>query len=305
MPGMTTKTTDFGLADPDFWAYFRTLSQTPEEQAWHDATKALYQAKRQEAYDAAKADIMVGVAKTKSGKFTMAHHERAIATAKGTFGIWRAAFEATTPDFGGVRNPHYGKPDLWGATTVETVSEDKGEVEALAEWLATQTWSEFAISLATQYRQRGSLSPRQVEAARSMKAKADAREAARKADKPETGLDLSNLPSGMYAVPGGDTRLKVRVSRSRNASASGRYPAGTIFVNDDAAYGARKMYGSQKPGEAYKGDIVEALTIIAADPKAAVMAYGRLVGVCGACGRRLEDEASIEAGIGPVCAAKF
>ena len=42
---------------------------------------------------------------------------------------------------------------------------------------------------------------------------------------------------------------------------------------------------------------------ILADPKAAMVAYGKLVGKCGKCGRKLEDADSVAAGIGPVCAA--
>ena len=35
-----------------------------------------------------------------------------------------------------------------------------------------------------------------------------------------------------------------------------------------------------------------------------MVAYGRLFGLCCVCGRALDDEKSIEAGIGPVCAKK-
>lgn len=43
---------------------------------------------------------------------------------------------------------------------------------------------------------------------------------------------------------------------------------------------------------------------IAVDPEAASRAYGREIGSCGRCGRRLTDEESRAAGIGPVCAGK-
>lgn len=42
-----------------------------------------------------------------------------------------------------------------------------------------------------------------------------------------------------------------------------------------------------------------------ADPLAAAMKYGKLSGRCCSCGRDLTDPASIEAGIGPICAEKF
>jgi hypothetical protein len=118
---------------------------------------------------------------------------------------------------------------------------------------------------------------------------------------PVEGLDLTGLPSGRYAVPGSDGRLKVRV----DAVDKGKW-AGWIFVKDAAEYGAGQRYGSQKPGApAYVGKITSELAAIVADPPAAMAAYGHLVGKCGACGRTLEDEQSIERGIGPVCAAKM
>lgn len=116
----------------------------------------------------------------------------------------------------------------------------------------------------------------------------------------QTGLDLSTIPSGRYAVPGGDTRLKVRI----DGVAGGKWD-GWVFVKDAAEYGQGQRYGSQRPGEMYRGKIEDALRAIAADPKAAMAAYGHLTGTCGVCGRHLEDETSIANGIGPVCAAKF
>lgn len=113
------------------------------------------------------------------------------------------------------------------------------------------------------------------------------------------GLDLSQVPSATYAVPGGDTRLKVRIEQGTK-----RWE-GWTFVKDGAEYGAGKRYGIQKPGEAYRGDIEDALRAIAADPKAALEAYGKLVGRCGVCSRKLEDEESVARGIGPVCAANL
>jgi len=113
-------------------------------------------------------------------------------------------------------------------------------------------------------------------------------------------LDLSTIPSGMYAVPGGDTRLKLRI----NHPTKGKW-VGWVFVDDGAEYGSRQKYGAQKPGGRYTGKLVEQLRVILSNPIEASGAYGRLVGVCGICGRKLEDEQSVAFGIGPVCRAKF
>jgi len=115
-----------------------------------------------------------------------------------------------------------------------------------------------------------------------------------------SGLDLSDLPSGKYAVPGGDTRLKVLVQNVEK----GKW-AGWVFVKDAAVYGNGRRYGSQKPGAEYRGDIADALAAIIADPHAAMAAYGHLTGTCGRCGLHLEDETSVARGIGPVCIKKL
>lgn len=118
---------------------------------------------------------------------------------------------------------------------------------------------------------------------------------------PTAGLDLSTLPAGRYAVPGGDTRLKVQVDKPSRGNWKGH-----IFVRDAAVYGQGRRYGSQKPAPyRYQGDIVEELEAIMADPAAAMAAYGHLTGTCGRCYRHLEDETSISLGIGPVCRAKL
>lgn len=113
-------------------------------------------------------------------------------------------------------------------------------------------------------------------------------------------LDLSELPEGRYAVPGGETRLKVQIDRPK----TGRW-AGWTFVRDAAEYGRGQRYGRQSPGGTYRGDIAEALAAIVSDPPAASAAYGHLVGRCGVCGRRLEHPDSVARGIGPVCAERL
>lgn len=116
------------------------------------------------------------------------------------------------------------------------------------------------------------------------------------------GIDLSPLEAfasrGIvrFGVPNSDTRLKVQVKFARN---------GTIYVDDAAAYGYGAKYGQQRQGQGYRGDIIEELTAILDDPHAAVIRYAELTSRCGVCNAPLEDAASINRGMGPICATKF
>ena len=262
---------------------------------WTAATSELRKQLSEDFYLVALAEIE---AERKGKDTTERERNKARNRAKGM--VISALYK--TAEHNGVRNPVHDD-DVWGPGASKTASAPAAkdpEVEALVEWLAAQTWSSFAVSLAEQYKTRGSLSPKQLSSAKSMKAKMDAK-AEREAEATPSGIDLTEIPSGYYAVPGGDTRLKVRIAHGKPGSKWD----GWTFVSDGAEYGQRKNYGSQRPGGTYKGDIAEQLSAIVAAPEAAQRAYGRLTGTCGACGRLLEDESSIEAGIGPICESKW
>jgi hypothetical protein len=175
----------------------------------------------------------------------------------------------------------------------------------VAGWFKRER-SAFSESLSTKLFQYGSLTSGQLGAIeRSIERYAEqdrAREEHRSQEAAAAPVDALRLtlPAGLYAVPNGDTRLKVRIDRPD----TGKW-GGYVFVKDGAAYGQGKRYGMQKPGGAYSGTIVDELRIINADPRAASIAYGKLTGCCGVCGRKLENAESIEAGIGPICAKGF
>lgn len=115
-------------------------------------------------------------------------------------------------------------------------------------------------------------------------------------------VDLRGVPSGRYAARVNGVLRFVRVDNVID----GKW-AGFIFVKLQSG-GSYSMLGSQHPSgkfTRYTGKLREHLRVIAADPKAASVMYGRESGHCGVCGRQLTDEVSLERGIGPVCYERF
>ena len=106
-----------------------------------------------------------------------------------------------------------------------------------------------------------------------------------------TGLDLSSMDEGRYAV--GDVLFLVQAPKA------GKWD-GWVFVKNGSEYTDEK-FGSQKPGRGYYGSHEDLLSVVLDDPLAAMQHYGKLTDHCAVCGRKLEDDLSVERGIGPVC----
>jgi len=184
--------------------------------------------------------------------------------------------------------PHAAPPS-WASQHVEEL-----------KWINTSSF-DFALKMRLAYMRWGSLTPGQLDAVHNcMRVDAEIkRTQAHYAPEPKMQLDLTKVPSGFYAVPDGATRLKVKIARG-----TGRWQ-GYIFVSDGAVYGQAREYGRQAPGGRYTGQIIEPLLAIAGDPQAASVAYGRLTGSCGICNRPLENQESLDRGIGPICAGRL
>ena len=100
----------------------------------------------------------------------------------------------------------------------------------------------------------------------------------------------ADVPEGRYAVElNGALRFYV-VQYGK-----GRW-SGRVFVSRQSSDNLLKISAH----EAH-----EARRAIAQDARAAMVRYGRELGVCGVCGRALTDEESRAAGVGPICAARI
>ncbi len=84
------------------------------------------------------------------------------------------------------------------------------------------------------------------------------------------------------------------------APMTGKNP-GAIYVTEGGVYLGKIINGALVTYSDRKQAILDTVQ----NPLASAVAYGRVTGNCSCCGRELSDPASIEAGIGPVCASKY
>ncbi len=272
------------------------MNYTTDQAAWVEATDGLRKMMQADALTRIETEVRAARAdKVKpENVWNQGQVEKATSQARGV--ALRAIAEMV--EYQGVRNPQHTDPN-WAPNSVEvTKAQDvkanryAGACVECGSWVEAEQGALVKNSSGKWAAQHTTCPPKTETPAPA------ATETA-----PVSGLDLSGLPSGYFAVPDGDTRLKVHIQQGK----PGTKWDGYTFVKDGATYGEfqSKRYGMQRPGQAYNGGIQDQLTIIAADPKAAAVAYGRLVGRCGICGAKLENADSVAAGIGPICAQGF
>ena len=166
------------------------------------------------------------------------------------------------------------------------------EVSDLATWLSTQTWSEFALSLAGYYAKHGKLSDKQIASGLSMRAKVEAKRAS-KPSAPAPAV-AGVVSAGIYAI--GEAVYRVEPSKS----------SGNLYAK-------RLMEGASASdwGWSYERGAIYAIATAVADgtgrrlTEAEASEYGKLTGRCVCCGRLLTDSNSIALGIGPVCIKRW
>lgn len=183
------------------------------------------------------------------------------------------------------------------------------ENPAESRWLHNNAnRSNFAESLLAAVAQWGKLTERQLAAVQRIIAdepKREAERAERAASAPVVSVDAIERAFAS-AQEKGIKRPKMRLAdfRFALAPATGRN-AGAIYVTEGDEYlgkisGGRFFGVATCPTE--KGAEVVA---VASDPHQAAVAYGRRTGSCAICARELTNHASIDLGIGPICAAKY
>ena len=186
----------------------------------------------------------------------------------------------------------------------------------LGEWLVSSAARgfEFAQSLLEALNKYGALTPRQydavvrcVEKSNARKAEWQAERAAREAAAPMVSI-VAIETAFQKAF---ENKIKWPKLRLADFVFS---PAGAKSANAGAVYVKTKdtdqYLGKIKDGRFFRvrecSDAQERTVIeVASNPEAAAVAYGRRFGQCAVCGRELSNKASVDRGIGPICASKY
>lgn len=135
------------------------------------------------------------------------------------------------------------------------------------------------------------------------------RDLERAKERKQTGRNLHALPYGRTCAAleneaGELTFLLVDRPGEKDRYGQPNRWHGWVFVKQQQGPNEVRV-GAQRPGESYVGAWPKMIDQLIADPMAAVVRYGRELGVCGVCGLALTNAESREAGIGPVCRRKL
>lgn len=169
---------------------------------------------------------------------------------------------------------------------------------------------DFAASMLDAVNQYGSLTERQLAAVRNCMAKDEARkvEAQQRTDNAPT-VDATKIEDAFATAQGNGVkrpRMVLNGFKISMAPAHGRN-AGALYVvrvEDDQYLG--KIAGGRFQRVRECDEATEARVVaVVNDPKGEAIAYGQRTGNCCICNRELTNHASIDAGIGPICAEKF
>lgn len=187
----------------------------------------------------------------------------------------------------------------------------KEQNPGLIEFLSENLWSDFFASLYHQFEKKGYLTDKQIRAARSGQSKILQRAAEKQKEREANKVqaDLSKIKAMFDAARESGLKRTRYIAEGLDLSlapANGRNP-GAIYVTriDDNQYLGKVLDGVFNPMHFVTEAEKQALVRIADDPKEAAVRWGRKTGTCSCCGRELTNKSSIEAGIGPICAAKW
>ena len=163
-------------------------------------------------------------------------------------------------------------------------------------------------------RKYGHFTPKQEAAVRNAAAKSAARRAQWAAEKAAAAsnapaVDVSLIEKAFATAQANGIkrpRMVLDGIKFSLAPAHGRN-AGALYVvrKSDDQYLGKIMGGVFSKVRECSIEQEAEIVRVASNPHAEAVAYGKRTGVCCICGRELTNHASIDAGIGPICADKY
>lgn len=193
----------------------------------------------------------------------------------------------------------------------EDIAAFKTAYPAVWSWMENNSW-EFAVNMRDALQKWGHLTDKQLAACEKCAAKRSAAIVERKAAEEvrvaaAPTVDTSKLEEAFATAAAnglGSPKLRFAGLAISPAGATSKN-AGALYVKADGVYVGKIMSGKFLAIRECTAEISARVVDAINDPEAAAIAYGRATGSCSCCGRRLTNPASIELGIGPICAETF
>lgn len=196
-------------------------------------------------------------------------------------------------------------------TIANRAAEWKVQHADLWEWLTANSF-DFSNSMIDSIERYGRLTDNQINAVRRCIAKQAERRAERLRAQEDSKTELTGVVAVVEAMRKakflGNKKPKIRTKEitftfapdnGKNADHVYAKATGGLYL------GKIDFSGRLTPSRDCVGEVLETLKRVASDPITAAIDYGKQTGVCACCGRDLEDEKSVERGIGPICYDKY
>lgn len=182
--------------------------------------------------------------------------------------------------------------------------------ELEAKWIdqSASRGFEFAVSLQDKLNKFGYLSENQIAAIR----RCIVRDDERKAEQEQRAMNAPTVT--VEAIETAFANAKeagIKWPRLRlddfvfSPAGANSNNAGAVYVKRGETYLGKVLDGRLFASRDCDDQTRDHIVALASDPHNAAIAYGKKFGKCSVCNRELSDPASIERGIGPICAGRY
>jgi hypothetical protein len=243
-------------------------------------------------------------------------HEENCVKCSGT-GSWRPGYKCFGCDGTGkvtFKTPLAKRNKLKAKRQDSAVQKEQRNAEAfklafpdVQAWIDASPNFAFAVSMQEAIRKWGRLTDGQMAACRKCmdgRRKAVEASAAREVSAPAiavTRIEEAFLAAKEAGLKWPKLHLETFVFKPAGVGKN----SGSIYVTERSCYLGRVTAGKFICTAACSPEQLDSILAAAADPEAAAKAYGHRTGKCSCCGRPLTAGASIDLGIGPICANKY